>query len=294
MNSVTGDSSKKNNRRRGQRNRKRPKREAATAYSTTSTTTTTTVSAPVNKISALLPKTSMHFPKDHLGMTDFTGYTSNFKGYKCRFLKKEFQIMIKLNIPQMAITQYDTLGLYEMDEIERQTLILQIDQLLAKWREFDVAVVNPFRYRFNSEGLLQHLYVRLSSECAYFKKNLAGKLESLMRADRPRTGIRFGGRVAILIKGVKYSQDGFELTPIMVVAQILEIEERKPVLPSLQTLQRTCMLDNDSTVDSTEPISLENYLKQMDEQVSYSAAAGAGGTENSDADDSAIINDLFI
>ena len=78
--------------------------------------------------------------QNRFGFSDFTGYTTNFQGYKCRFLKREAQILLKLSVNAMAFTQFESLGLFEMNEVERADYLNMMDQLLQEWRDFDVTV----------------------------------------------------------------------------------------------------------------------------------------------------------
>lgn len=236
--------------------------------------------------------TAMDIPKQQpLGLSDFTGYTTNFNGYKCRFLKKEQQIMVKLNIHRMSITHFETLGLQEINESERQRLTANFDKLLQQWRDFDVRVDNPFRHKFNSEGDLQTPYIRISSDCSYFKKKLSGIVHEVKRVDRPHSGETFSGKIAILIKGIKYSQDGFELSPIMVVAQVLEHEKPKKLgPPALEVLQRVCILDEDvDNTNAAQPISLDNYLKEVSTDLADHEAMLAAAAADTDS----AVEDLF-
>jgi hypothetical protein len=189
-------------------------------------------------------------------VTDFTGYEAVLNGDRCRFLNKEYQFILKMSVNQMSLSQFDSIVLFDTNEEERSQHIHQIQKLLNGWGDgTGLDLVNPFAYTFDDEGKMKPIFLPLASLCVFYKKSTETGLSE--KSARPAVGKCFSGRVAIVVKGVKYSQDGKQMTPIMSVAQILEYPHVESEL-EVDKVGYTCLLDEDVKPPSNDVIPTPN------------------------------------
>ena len=94
------------------------------------------------------------------------------------------------------------------------------------------------------DGTFKPLFIRLSPNCTYYYKS--GDLAAVQcnKSERHEQGRCFAGRVAAVVKGIKFSPDGKEIAPIIHVCQVLELEPL-PTTNVVDTAHTACILDDD-------------------------------------------------
>lgn len=180
-----------------------------------------------------------------LGSLGFTPFENNFNGYTCRFLRREYQFVLKLFSRQLLFTKNDSLAVFTLEDHFREFCESQIAALLHPWINNDVTPSNPFSA--NEKGSINPLFIRLAAACTYFYKKGDEPAIQCSYFERHDQGSCFAGRVAISIKGVKYSPDRKMVSPIMNVCQILEhdLVQNTTVTEMART---TCIIDDTPAV----------------------------------------------
>ena len=155
--------------------------------------------------------------------SEFSGYTSQFKGYKCFFLKKENYVTIRFPSTQLCLTKSESLAIFKMPEILHDRLMKRIVEICEMQRtSASQVIVKPTK----NDGTL---FIKLSPCITYFWCHDDSYVE-VQKTNLP-IGSAFSGKVAIVLKGVKLNKEGTELSPMLSVMQIMVTEhaEREPM-----------------------------------------------------------------
>ena len=177
----------------------------------------------------------------------YTPFENNFNGYKCRFLCREFQFVLKFFSQKLLFTKNESMAIFSLTEYFRTFCENQINALLGPWVNSDVKLVNPFA--LDDSGAFSHIFIRLSAGCTYYYKKLDQVAIQCSKGERHAHGRCFTGRVAVSVKGIKFSADGKEVSPIMHVCQVLEHDFLIKTNPAEQAYT-TCIIDDDTVVPS--------------------------------------------
>jgi len=191
--------------------------------------------------------------------------------YSCFFLKKESQLIMKFASSKMTISRYETLTVFDFPEPIR----VNYEALVDDWMESaipplpDMSTVNPFRKVMNSpDGCTPRpMFLRLSAMCTYFKQASDGYVRECSKKERPEMGKCFRGRVAMVLKGVKFDRKSSTISPMILIGQVLEFQPPLPnELSEAEMLQRQCvLLDDDEQsklkLDPTDVEKLEQEFK---------------------------------
>jgi hypothetical protein len=191
----------------------------------------------------------------------YTPFENNFNGYKCRFLCREFHFILKFFSQQLLFTKNESLAVFTLSEYYRQFCENQIGTLLNPWVNGDVKPINPFstdqRYNFKP------LFIRLSTSCTYYYKKEELAAIQCSKFERHMQGKCFAGRAAIVVKGIKFSADGKEVSPMLHVCQVLE-HDYLPKATVDDAVRDTCILEDENVIPTaamkadTDSISAED------------------------------------
>jgi hypothetical protein len=151
---------------------------------------------------------------------DFTSFKSSFQGRMFRFLKKDNQILVKLDANRMCVVKHDYVAIFDLDEQDR---VQHFDQLQKKMEEWngtnDFVLKNPFAYTYNEEGKANPIFIPISTYCTYYDVTTTN---DVVKGVKPPTGKCFSGRLALAIKGVKYIGETGIMSPVLTVVQLLK------------------------------------------------------------------------
>lgn len=151
----------------------------------------------------------------------FTSFERNINGYHCRYLNEESVMLFKIIVKNMIITHTKHICLFDMRDDDRITCWEKTEQLLQRCRRPGTDSINPFdSVKVSSKPVL----LRTSSTCMYY----CIRYDEFHRCNdgrnqRPPNDVMFTGKLAITIKGVKYTRNALEVSPIMSVTQVLEL-----------------------------------------------------------------------
>jgi len=187
-------------------------------------------------------------PMQHVGVTsnDFIGFNNIFNGYCCRFLKQEAQMLLKFQANKAVFTKFDSLAIFEMADYLRQLYYAKMEQLMSVWQADFVSFENPFAYQTGEDGKPKPIFIRLSTTCSFYKKLHDEIICCHNKKDMTPPGKCFTCRLAVTVKGVRFSPDGLTLKPILMVSQILDLPSPTLLVP--KSFDR-CILDDDSALD---------------------------------------------
>ena len=180
--------------------------------------------------------------KEFRAVAGYVPFVNDFNGYKCQFLTREFQFILKFFGEQVLFTKTESLAVFAMTEYYRQVCETSIQSLLTPWSTDDVTIVNPFS--LDASGNFKKMFIRVSPTCTYYYKQGSQPAVECSKVGRHVQGSTFTARVAVIIKGIKYSADGTKVSPIMHVCQVLEHEPLVKTLAA-DAVNSTCILDDD-------------------------------------------------
>lgn len=200
--------------------------------------------------------------KNNLICHGYTPFENNFNGYKCRFLCREFHFILKFFSQQMLFTKNESLAVFSMSDYFRQFCENQIGSLLQPWVNGDVTPVNPFSVDEN--GTFKCLFIRLSTSCTYYYKKDEQAAIQCSKFERHEQGRCFTGRAAVVVKGIKFSADGKEVSPILHVCQVLE-HDYSPKPNVDDAARSTCVLEDGDAPPATNMKADTDELDPEDE-----------------------------
>ena len=171
----------------------------------------------------------------------YTPFENNYNGYTCRFLRREYQFILKFFSQQLLFTKNESLAVFTLDEYFRDFCETQIAALLNPWAHSNVTLVNPFSV--GESKSFKPIFIRLSAACSYYFKKDDQAAVQCSHFERHEQGSCFAGRVAISIKGIKYSPDGKQVSPIIHVCQVLEHDFAQKTTAT-DLARTTCLVDD--------------------------------------------------
>ena len=196
----------------------------------------------------------------------FTGYENNFNGYQCRFLHKDSMIVFKITVSNMIITKNESIAIFEMAEHDYTECWKKTQEVLMYGNRMGTELKNPFDIVLNDNGSRKPVFIRISPVCSFYCKRYMEVRACANNFERPPLGRSFTGRLAVVIKGIKFSRDGTELTPMMMVTQVLEIAKPEPEnhhSSELDLMTKQCVLDEpakpEDDTDSAYGTETEGY-----------------------------------
>lgn len=190
----------------------------------------------------------------------YAPFENNYNGYKCRFLRREFQFVLKFFSQKLLFTKNESLAVFSLSEYFRTYCETQINAMLGPWADKDFKMVNPFA--LDESGVFNRVFIRLSAGCTYYYKKMDQAAIQCKKGERHTQGRCFAGRVAVSVKGIKFSADGKEVAPIMHVCQVLEHDFLIKANPAEQAYT-TCIVDDDTVAP---PAPAESTIKTEDTQ----------------------------
>ena len=205
---------------------------------------------------------------------NFSPNLKTLNGYTIQFLKNECFIVFKLDIPRMALTKFDYLGIFQLDDKARDDCAQKVTQLLNAYTGDDFIIkINPFLLQYEDDTCLtpKPLFLRMSPNCFYYKRK-DGVITEVLKRDRPALGAAFTGRAAVVVKGVSFCHSGLSISPVVSVCQLLE-DENQPSLPWAQK----CVLDwPAASSDSASTVVLisddEDHVEVKEEKLTQEAS----------------------
>jgi len=128
----------------------------------------------------------------------YASFVNDFNGYKCRFLCREFQFIVKFFGEQVLLTKTESLAVFAISEYHRQVCETSIQSLLAPWSTTDdVITVNPFS--LDASGHFKTMFIRLSPSCTYYYKHGNMPAMECGKGGRHAQGSTFTARVAVIV-----------------------------------------------------------------------------------------------
>ena len=159
----------------------------------------------------------------------------------CQFLTKETQFIVKFYSPKLLFTKTESLVVFEMADNFLNICEGSVGPMLNQFSTPDCQVVNPF-----TTAHTKPVFIRLSSECANYRKIGTEPAQKCIKSDLYLRGKCFSGRVAIIVKGIKYSHGFTIVSPIIHVCQIMEMASVRKE-NEVNLVHSICILDEDIT-----------------------------------------------
>jgi len=195
--------------------------------------------------------------------------TPNVVGkFNCYFLKKDSQLIMKFAATQLVISRYETLTVFNFPA----SLRANFEALVDDWMQTAVPALpgmtteNPFRQVPDKSGEgTRPVFLRLSAMCTYYKQMHDGYVRECSKKERPEIGKCFRGRVAMMLKGVKFDQETCKISPMIVAGQVLEFQPPLPCeMSEADLIQRQCVLLDDQSEVKVDANEAQQQQQQVD------------------------------
>jgi hypothetical protein len=172
---------------------------------------------------------------DKRACVEFCNFKKEVNGYRSHFLKEKSYILLKISIDKMAMSKFDSVSIFEIEEKIRDSVERKINDLFSAFpMDQNCEKCNPFMIRNDQKPI----FIRLSPECVFWQKD-GQKLTKITKKDLI-IGKAFSGRLAILIKGITISPNAVRMTPMLSICQILAMKDDVK-----ENCWEQCILDDD-------------------------------------------------
>jgi len=169
-------------------------------------------------------------------------FAPNCFGWLCHFAKRAHYKFLKVHNTFMYLTKNSSVALFDFPVEQRDEAGREVARWCNMFKTGGERVINPFWLNNDPLTLGGTVFLRLSATPSYYMKKFgATKSELVTKAELP-VAKAFAGGVLVVIKGVKVSDDGSTIAPMVVIEQVQHVQQQDP-LANLNKKFDHCLLD---------------------------------------------------